>query len=104
MATDHTDGEPPSRGNTIFANIGCRLKRSSAEANSVAENNVSVNRCTDRGIAGTIAIGLDTRSNADIVLSQIALLLRRFRGLTLFKCACAFLHCRVRLPVGIGAW
>ena len=36
MATDHTDGDPPSRGSTIFVNMGWMPKRRAAERNSVA--------------------------------------------------------------------
>jgi len=31
MATDHTDGEPPSRGSTILANSGCTANKSAAD-------------------------------------------------------------------------
>ncbi len=30
MATDQTDGAPPSRGSTILANMGCTANRSAA--------------------------------------------------------------------------
>jgi hypothetical protein len=30
MATDHTDAEPPKRGNTIFVNMGCTANSSAA--------------------------------------------------------------------------
>ena len=30
MATDHTAGEPPSRGSTIFVNNGCTENSNSA--------------------------------------------------------------------------
>src|SRR3954466_1455883 len=30
MATDHTDGAPPSRGSTILVNIGCTANSSAA--------------------------------------------------------------------------
>src|ERR1700686_5413124 len=30
MATDHTDGEPPNRGNTIFVNMGCTANNRAA--------------------------------------------------------------------------
>jgi hypothetical protein len=36
MATAHTEGEPPSTGSTILANIGCTENSSSAERNVVA--------------------------------------------------------------------
>jgi hypothetical protein len=36
MATDHTDGDPPSRGSTIFVNMGWMPKRRAAERNNVA--------------------------------------------------------------------
>ena len=36
METAHTDGDPPSLGSTIFANIGWTENRSMAETNSVA--------------------------------------------------------------------
>jgi hypothetical protein len=44
MATDHTDGEPPSLGNTILLNIGWMAKISSAERKSVTVYRGSVNR------------------------------------------------------------
>src|SRR5262249_10980448 len=44
MATDHTDGEPPSLGNTILVNIGWMAKISSAERKSVTVYRGSVNR------------------------------------------------------------
>jgi len=36
MAADHTPGEPPSAGSTIFVNIGCRPNSSSAETKAAA--------------------------------------------------------------------
>ena len=36
MATAHTADEPPSRGSTILANIGCTENNKSAERNVVA--------------------------------------------------------------------
>jgi hypothetical protein len=36
MATDHTDGDPPNRGSTIFVNMGWMPKRRAAERDSVA--------------------------------------------------------------------
>ena len=38
MATDHTDGDPPNRGSTIFVNIGWMPKRRAAERNNAAVN------------------------------------------------------------------
>ena len=38
MDTAHTDGEPPSCGSTIRANIGCTENSSIADRNSVPEN------------------------------------------------------------------
>jgi len=38
MATDQTDGEPPSRGNTIRVNMGCTANSSSALVNTAAVN------------------------------------------------------------------
>ncbi len=36
IATDHTDGEPPSRGSTMRVNIGCTENSSSALVNTAA--------------------------------------------------------------------
>ena len=36
MATDQTDGEPPSRGNTMRVNIGCTANSRSALTNIAA--------------------------------------------------------------------
>ena len=36
MATDHTDGEPPSRGSTMRVNIGCTANKRSALTNTAA--------------------------------------------------------------------
>jgi hypothetical protein len=36
MATDHTDGEPPNRGITIFVNIGCTANNNAALRKTVA--------------------------------------------------------------------
>jgi hypothetical protein len=30
MATDHTAGEPPNRGSTIFVNMGCTANNNAA--------------------------------------------------------------------------
>ena len=38
MATDQTDGEPPSRGSTMRANIGCTANNNSALVNTAAVN------------------------------------------------------------------
>ena len=38
MATDQTDGEPPSRGSTMRVNIGCTANSSSALVNTAAVN------------------------------------------------------------------
>jgi len=44
IATDHTDGEPPSFGSTILVNIGCTTNRSSAETKSVIANSPGASR------------------------------------------------------------
>jgi hypothetical protein len=36
MATDHTDGEPPSRGSTILVNIGWTANKSAADTKIAA--------------------------------------------------------------------
>ncbi len=41
MATDHTDGEPPSRGSTMRVNMGCTANNSSALVNTAAVNTAS---------------------------------------------------------------
>ena len=38
MAVFQTDGEPPSRGRTIFVNRGCTQNNSAAPTNMVAAN------------------------------------------------------------------
>ena len=43
MATDHTDGEPPSSGSTMRANIGCTPKRSRALRNTAAVKRPNIN-------------------------------------------------------------
>jgi len=54
MATDHTDGEPPSLSNTILGlNIGWMAKISSAERKSVTVYRGSVNR----GAGATFGVG-----------------------------------------------
>jgi hypothetical protein len=53
MATDHTDGAPPSLGNTILVNIGWMAKISSAERKSVTVYRESVNR----GAGATFGVG-----------------------------------------------
>jgi hypothetical protein len=53
MATDHTDGEPPSLGNTILVNIGWMAKISSAERKSVTVYRGSVSR----GAGATFGVG-----------------------------------------------
>src|SRR6185312_1395643 len=44
MATDQTDGDPPSRGSTILVNIGWTANSRSAEKNSVAANKTGADR------------------------------------------------------------
>ena len=43
MATDQTDGEPPSRGSTILVNIGSTENISSAETKRALAKSGSVN-------------------------------------------------------------
>ncbi len=38
MATDQTDGEPPSRGRTMRVNIGCTANSKNALVNTAAVN------------------------------------------------------------------
>jgi hypothetical protein len=78
MATDHTDGDPPNRGSTIFVNIGWMPKRRAAERNKVAVKTATWTR------PATIfceALGL-ARSRAVIVfrrLEKLRLILSRSR-------------------------
>jgi hypothetical protein len=44
MATDHTDGAPPSFGKTILVNIGWTANSNNAETNSVVANNIGAMR------------------------------------------------------------
>jgi hypothetical protein len=58
MATDHTEGEPPSFGSTMRANIGCTANRSKALVNTAAENATSTKReCNRTGLGGRINAG-----------------------------------------------
>ena len=56
MATAHTDGEPPSTGSTILANIGCTENSSSAERNVVAVN-AQRTKLDPSGAAGAAGVG-----------------------------------------------
>ena len=41
MHVFHTDGVPPSKGSTIFENIGCTANSSAAFTNNVIENSTT---------------------------------------------------------------
>ena len=57
MATAHTDGEPPSTGSTILANIGCTENSSSAERKVVAVYAQST-KLEPSGAAGGAGVGV----------------------------------------------
>ena len=56
MATAHTDGEPPSTGSTILANIGWTENSSSAERNVVAVY-AQRTKLDPSGAAGAAGVG-----------------------------------------------
>jgi hypothetical protein len=64
MATDQTDGEPPSLGSTMRANIGCTANKSSALTNTAAVN-------AARMTAGRVVSAWDRCSTGEILSFRV---------------------------------